>query len=265
MKEAELAKGGPANPVSEVLTKGGDAFGFVTVENPQSRPDSRLAGMLFYVSSDAVLQHCSATALNSPKGDLILTAGHCVMELTSTDTWKSRMIFVPAYNGGAKAEQYAPYGTWPVRHAFIPHVGAHLSVETDIAIASTFSKDGKTLQEMLKGASHACISEQGTELPRSQMWGYPGVIYDDGKMRNCLSKVLPVEAATSLSVPNCATSSGSSGSGFRFVHDNTDWVIGVVHGTGHASRLHSKAFTDLYKVASQSDSSIVIPPCAASG
>ena len=51
---------------------------------------------------------CTASVVDSPAGDLVLTAAHCV-----TDSIAGAR-FVPGYHGGV-----APYGTWIVRRATV--------------------------------------------------------------------------------------------------------------------------------------------------
>ncbi len=248
MKLAEHAHGGPANPVNEVLTEGGDVFGFVTVPLPHKEELSRRAGVLFYVSPDGVLQHCSATALSSPKGNLVLTAAHCVIEKACN--WKDKALFVPGYNGAAPASQRTPFGSWPVHYMYIPTADAFSSVDADLAIVSVFPQKGKPLESTLGGASWPYVSREQESLPDGQIWSYPGVSYSGGEMQRCLSRLEPMVNASGIATPNCATMSGSSGSGFRFKKAGSDWVAGVVHGTGFSSRLRPSTFNDLYELAS---------------
>ncbi|GLO50051.1 hypothetical protein PPUN110474_14510 [Pseudomonas putida] len=248
MKLAESASGGPANPVNEVLTKDGDDFGFIKVTQAHTDKLGRRAGVLFYVSTDGVPQHCSATALDSPTGDLVLTAAHCVVERGCN--WKDMALFVPSYDGTAAESQRAPLGRWPVHYKYIPVEDAYSSVESDLAIVSVFPQQGMSLQSRLGGASRPYISEAGGILPNGEIWSYPGVVYSGGEMQRCLSRLEPMENSSGIGTPNCSTMSGSSGSGFRIVNEGGDWIAGVVHGTGISSRLRQSTFDGLYKLAS---------------
>lgn len=248
MKLAESADGGPANPVNEVLTPGGDQFGFVKETQAHTDELARRAGILFYVSPDGVLQHCSATALSSPKGNLVLTAAHCVIE--SGCKWKEKSLFVPGYDGTAPASQRTPSGRWPVHYKYIPNEESHSSEEADLAIVNVFPQQGMSLQSRLGGASQPFISQAQEKLPDGQIWSYPGVWYSGGEMQRCLSRLDPRENSSGIDTPNCSTMSGTSGSGFRFEKEGSDWVAGVVHVTGIAARLRKSTFDDLYKLAS---------------
>ena len=61
-------------------------------------------GALFTTSrSGALARHfCSAAVVDSPAGDLLITAAHCL-------TGEGQVVFVPGYAGGR-----APYGAWTV-------------------------------------------------------------------------------------------------------------------------------------------------------
>jgi V8-like Glu-specific endopeptidase len=48
---------------------------------------------------------CSGSSVNSDSGQLVLTAGHCVFDVSSQQ-WASNFVYIPGYNGSA------PYGQW---------------------------------------------------------------------------------------------------------------------------------------------------------
>jgi V8-like Glu-specific endopeptidase len=62
-------------------------------------------GALFTTTSTRLGRHfCTASVVDSPHGDLVLTAAHCVTRVAP-----AAMVFVPGYHGGK-----APYGVWTV-------------------------------------------------------------------------------------------------------------------------------------------------------
>src|SRR5467141_1600466 len=66
-------------------------------------------GALFTASAGRLGQHfCSATVIDSPDGDLAITAAHCV---TGTS---GAVEFVPGYDNGA-----TPYGVWTVTKVYV--------------------------------------------------------------------------------------------------------------------------------------------------
>ena len=57
-------------------------------------------------ASGALGSHfCSASVVDSPAGNLVITAAHCLM-----GRQVGQFVFVPGYDNGE-----APYGVWPVR------------------------------------------------------------------------------------------------------------------------------------------------------
>ena len=64
-------------------------------------------GALFTMSAGKLGRHfCTASVVNSPDGDLVITAAHCVSHT-------SGVVFVPGYNHGA-----TPYGVWTVTRIY---------------------------------------------------------------------------------------------------------------------------------------------------
>jgi Trypsin len=74
-----------------------------TSQNGQGFAGTPAVGALFTTSKGKLGHHfCTASVVNSPHGDLIITAAHCV-------SGTSGVVFVPGYVRGA-----APYGVWTV-------------------------------------------------------------------------------------------------------------------------------------------------------
>ena len=74
-----------------------------TSHNGQAFAGTPAVGALFTTSAGTLGRHfCTATVVNSPHGDLVITAAHCV-------SGTSGAVFVPGYDHGA-----SPYGVWRV-------------------------------------------------------------------------------------------------------------------------------------------------------
>ena len=74
-----------------------------TSQNGQAFPGTAAVGALFTTSGGKLGRHfCTASVINSPHGDLVVTAAHCV-------SGTSGAVFVPGYDHGA-----SPYGVWRV-------------------------------------------------------------------------------------------------------------------------------------------------------
>lgn len=83
----------PRAPSPEALAKAtGRAAGSIT------------AGRVYFIDPiDGKEHYCSGATVNSVKGKLVMTAGHCV----HNGLWMQGFIFAPGYDNGA------PYGFWP--------------------------------------------------------------------------------------------------------------------------------------------------------
>ena len=75
--------------------------------------------------------YCSASVVDSPGGDLIATAAHCIVDPGNGSTTEAPFVFVPGYHDGQE-----PYGAWtPVKVLIDPHWLANSDPDYDIAFA----------------------------------------------------------------------------------------------------------------------------------
>jgi hypothetical protein len=82
---------------------------------------------------------CTASVVHSPRGDLIVTAAHC---LAGAD---GDLVFVPGYRDGR-----APYGVWRVTRRFLPDGWSERRDEdSDLAFAAVAGRDGGRLEDVL--------------------------------------------------------------------------------------------------------------------
>lgn len=70
-------------------------------------PGSAVVGPLFF-SNGAGRHYCTASVVDTPKRNLLITAAHCLYN-PADHVWNRHIVFVPKYSGGRR-----PYGTWPV-------------------------------------------------------------------------------------------------------------------------------------------------------
>jgi V8-like Glu-specific endopeptidase len=78
-----------------------------TSQNGQAFAGIPAVGALFTTSHGKLGRHfCTASVVNSPDGDLVITAAHCV-------SGTSGAVFVPGYDHGA-----TPYGVWTVTKVY---------------------------------------------------------------------------------------------------------------------------------------------------
>ncbi len=70
-------------------------------------PGVPAVGALFTVGDDGLSGHyCTASVVDSPAGDLVLTAAHCIHDGAGGD-YRTDIVFVPGYHDGQD-----PYGVW---------------------------------------------------------------------------------------------------------------------------------------------------------
>jgi V8-like Glu-specific endopeptidase len=78
-----------------------------TSQNGQAFAGTPAVGALFTTSHGKLARHfCTASVVNSPDCDLVITAAHCV-------SGTSDLVFVPGYDRGA-----TPYGMWDVTKVY---------------------------------------------------------------------------------------------------------------------------------------------------
>jgi len=77
-------------------------------QNGQDFTGTPAVGALFTTTGGKLSNHfCTASVVNSPHGDLVITAAHCVSGGTAG------VVFVPGYHNGV-----APYGIWTVTKVY---------------------------------------------------------------------------------------------------------------------------------------------------
>lgn len=92
-------------------------------------------GIIFYLDEDDDLYSCSGVVPESPTGDRVLTAAHCIDGATGP------MVFVPDYHRGQ-----APYGWWTVEAVARP--GDYgLTGLADQAVLKVQTKDEQTIAD----------------------------------------------------------------------------------------------------------------------
>jgi V8-like Glu-specific endopeptidase len=120
-------------------------------------------GALFTTSSGQLGQHfCTASVVDSPAGDLVLTAAHCVTGTPGT------IDFVPGYDNGS-----APYGVWTVTKVYVDRAWrSSASQDDDFAFLRVRNSDSSIPVEDETGAEKLVT---GTPAARQlvQVIGYP--------------------------------------------------------------------------------------------
>ncbi|MDQ1046729.1 serine protease [Streptomyces sp. V4I2] len=135
---------------------GAGPFGVTAVAAPTAR--TALVGALF-----ASGRHfCTASVVDSPQRDLIVTAAHCL------DGGSGGLEFAPGYRNG-----HAPYGVWPVGRRLLPDRWAEGEDEdSDVAFAVVADRDGEGVEDVV-GGGNRFVAGTATGATAVTVTGYP--------------------------------------------------------------------------------------------
>ncbi|WP_344184683.1 trypsin-like serine peptidase [Streptantibioticus ferralitis] len=176
-------------------------------------PVSRIAaqvGALFNGGLNGA-HHCTASVVDSPGGDLIVTAAHC---LGSTSD-----VFVPGYHDGT-----APYGVWRLRRVIVDaQWSASSDQDHDVAFAVVAPENGRDLQSVVGG--YALGIGQGTSRPVT-MTGYPQATQTPITCTNGISAY----GSSQLRIYCTGFTGGTSGGPWVIDGAGSGTVIGVIGG-----------------------------------
>ena len=134
-----------------------------TSRDGQSFSGAPAVGALFSTSEGKLSQHfCSASVINSPHGDLVITAAHCVTHTSGT------VVFVPGYNNGT-----TPYGVWAVTKVYVDQAWkSSENPDDDVAILRVSQRGSRVPIEDVTGAEKL-ITGQPYNHQLVQVIGYP--------------------------------------------------------------------------------------------
>ncbi|TJZ55707.1 hypothetical protein FCH28_10330 [Streptomyces piniterrae] len=180
-------------------------------------------GVLFSVDGDAKAHHCTASVVNSPRRNLILTAGHCEPGANAA--------FVPQYRSGADTQ---PYGVWAISKTFAyPGRGTTGSAsDLDFAFATVEPDElGREIEEVTGGNT---LSATPGYTNKVTVTGYPSV-RNDPKDRavSCDTRTSRLAGTRQLRMECGGFYGGTSGSPWLAGFDKatgTGRVIGLIGG-----------------------------------
>jgi V8-like Glu-specific endopeptidase len=132
-----------------------------TSQNGQDFAGTAAVGALFTASAGKLGHHfCTATVINSPHGDLVITAAHC-MSATSG------VVFVPGYDRGA-----TPYGVWTVTKVYVDHSWqTSADPNDDVAFLQVDQRGSIVPIENVTGAEQVATGTPARQL--AEVIGYP--------------------------------------------------------------------------------------------
>jgi V8-like Glu-specific endopeptidase len=203
------------------------ATGFVRVvrqlasesQNGQAFSGTAAVGALFSTSAGKLGQHfCSASVINSPHGDLVITAAHCVSGTSGS------VVFVPGYDEGA-----TPYGVWPVTRVYVDKAwSSSANPDDDVAILQVGQSNSTVPIEDVTGAEQLVTGAPALRQ-MVQVIGYPDSSNQAITCRNWLKEPM----ADQLEFDCGGYTDGTSGGPFLGQVDQTTGqgnVIGVIGG-----------------------------------
>jgi V8-like Glu-specific endopeptidase len=161
--------------------------------------------------------HCTASVVDSPAGDVIVTAGHCLTSGTTTND-----VFVPGYRDGS-----APYGVWQISSVVQDSAWtSSQDPDDDVSFAVVEPLNGRSLESVVGSYT---LGTSGVTDSRIQITGYPESTDEP------LSCTGDGSAFTSTQLQIYCTNytDGTSGSGWISGYDPTTGagtLIGVIGG-----------------------------------
>ena len=135
--------------------------------NGQSFDGIATVGALFGESSGKLGSHfCTASVVDSPHGDLAITAAHCV---TGTSGTSGQMVFVPGYANGTE-----PYGVWQVTRVYTDAAWQSAQdPDDDVAFLQLSGAPGGAPVEAVTGAEHVGTDAAAAAGGLVRVIGYP--------------------------------------------------------------------------------------------
>jgi V8-like Glu-specific endopeptidase len=120
-------------------------------------------GALFTRSSGHLGKHfCTASVVDSPAGDLVVTAAHCVTGMPGT------VDFVPGYDDGL-----TPYGVWTVTKVYVDQAWRSASSEDDDFAFLRVSRPGSSTPVEDETGAEKLVTGTGAVHQMVQVIGYP--------------------------------------------------------------------------------------------
>ncbi|POM26229.1 hypothetical protein BTM25_06230 [Actinomadura rubteroloni] len=128
--------------------------------------ESPVVGKVFFTNPAGGDFVCSASALNSPSRQLVITAGHCVHQ-GNGGTWMKNWIFVPQYNNGSR-----PHGTFAAKsfRTFSSWANSR-DTQRDVGLVTTYPNNGTKLVDEVGG--NGLIWNQPKSVATT-VFAYPG-------------------------------------------------------------------------------------------
>jgi V8-like Glu-specific endopeptidase len=208
----------------------------VTTSKAVHVPAARSAVGALFTTSPAGLSvsghFCTATVVNSPAGDVVMTAAHCVSGLTPR-----QFVFVPGYRNG-----HAPYGAWSVTRVVVDRAwSGSASIDDDVAFL-VVKRPGTTASlQSLTGGERLGFGQPAGQIVN--VTGYPNGAAAPISCLNRAARFRPTE----LEFDCDGYTNGTSGSALLAGVDprtGLGTVIGVIGGYQEGGDTNSVSYAD---------------------
>jgi hypothetical protein len=145
---------------------GGEPYPYTRTEVADpSAAEVRMHGKVFFSDpSDGNDYVCSGTAVTSPNGSLVWTAGHCVFLFA----WHTNFVFIPGYHNGD-----APFEEWPALYTSAPGSWVNnnnVRQDVGVAVVDTDPVTGATLTDSVGSRE---LAFNGVRDQAYVSYGYP--------------------------------------------------------------------------------------------
>ncbi|WP_237307416.1 trypsin-like serine peptidase [Streptomyces alboflavus] len=202
---------------------------------------SKTIGVLYYVDNGLASHHCTASVVHSPKGNVILTAGHCGNG--------SKYAFVPQYRTG-KPPAGQPHGIWAVDRVFKDprRTDTGPGANLDFAFATVKPDERGRQVEQVTGAN-TLTRTPGYQVSVTVI-GYPKVRYDPKDQAvKCRAKTTRLAGYRQLRMKCGGFHGGTSGSPWLLDYDEatrTGKVVGNLGGAGGGGATSDVSYSPYY-------------------
>jgi V8-like Glu-specific endopeptidase len=135
-----------STPSAKAIASAANSLAGKNAKLAASITESAVVGKVFFHKPSGGDWVCSASALNSPSKQLVITAGHCVHE-GAGGTWVTNWTFAPRYRSGSRpfgtfaAKQFRTFNTWI----------SSSDLSRDVGMVTTWPLNGNKLVDVVGG------------------------------------------------------------------------------------------------------------------
>ncbi|MFF6955020.1 trypsin-like serine peptidase [Streptomyces sp. NPDC008317] len=199
---------------------------------------STTAGKVFFQNSSGGTFACSATVANADNKSVVLTAGHCIVNAGTGESYQN-WVFIPGYNHGNR-----PFGTFSARvlYWWSGYVSTAGNANWDFAYAVVNTVNGRSLVDTVGAEGIAFNSPTGQHV---HSFGYGGSDAEGNgeQLNHCEGTEYP-DAGRGDSTMwgiDCVQTGGSSGGGFLSNFDTgagTGYLVGNISVSSGNNEYH---------------------------